>query len=410
MDSVLAYNIVLGPMGTIVQLFILSLHGSVIDVSLAVTAYSAVNIPAAILWGFITDRFNKRKTLIIVSYFVSGVVLFSFLFAKTVYSVSFLYALFSFATSASTTPLNLLVMETERKQKWAMAFARLSMIASFGQIVGLFLSMTWSLFFPLGYIVVVLSALSLVSAVLSVLLIREPAIVFERDVIAMNKPSFFERLKTVPYFFLRIPRAKDFRRFFKTLRYDLTRQVPLLYFSIFGFYLTSGLFNTSVVPSLEANGVPTLLIFLVTTVVMVVQVVSFKYAGPYIEKLSLVRAAVGGLGLRSITYGLLGVSVFLVSGIWLLVPFLIFYPLAGGIAYAIYYTASNTMVFNTLRHTNQGSRLGIYSALVGIATMAGSFISGFTSFYLGFYTTFILAAIGLAISAWAISKLPSEEN
>jgi MFS family permease len=63
------------------------------------------------------------------------------------------------------------------------------------------------------------------------------------------------------------------------------------------------------------------------------------------------------------------------------------------------------MVFNTLADRNQGSSLGVFSALAGIATMAGSLISGFTSFFLGFYTTFIIAAICMTCSAWLTSIL-----
>jgi MFS family permease len=43
--------------------------------------------------------------------------------------------------------------------------------------------------------------------------------------------------------------------------------------------------------------------------------------------------------------------------------------------------------------------LGIYSALVGFATMIGSFISGFISFYTGFYLTFLIAGLFMASGA-----------
>jgi MFS family permease len=403
-NAVLPINIALGPVGTLIQLYILNLHGTVIDVGLAITLSNAVSIPAAIVWGYVTDRFHRRRPIIIASYLVTAGILISFIFAKAVYGVSFLYALFSFATAASATPLNLLIMETERKQKWATAFATFSMITSIGQTVGLILSMAWSFFLPLDYLVVPLAILSILSAGLSLLMIKEPSVIFERQVIVMNKPSFFERLQTVPYLFLRIPRLNDFRRVFRTLKYDLTRQISLLYFSIFGFYLASGIFNTSIVPSLQANHISSLLIFFVTTIMMLAQIISFRYAGPYSEK-SPVKAAVWGLLLRAAGYGLLGVSVYLLSGIFFLGPVLILYPLAAGFAYSIYYTASNMMVFNTLADRNQGSSLGVFSALAGIATMAGSLISGFTSFYLGFYTTFIIAAICMACSAWLTSIL-----
>ena len=54
---------------------------------------------------------------------------------------------------------------------------------------------------------------------------------------------------------------------------------------------------------------------------------------------------------------------------------------------------------------NQGSRLGVYSALVGVATMIGSFVSGYVSFYFGYFATFVLAAIFLAGSTILVPKI-----
>jgi len=329
-DAILPFYIALGPVGTLIQLLILNLQGTVIDVALAITLFNAVGVPAALVWGFVTDRFHRRKPIIAASYLVTAVILVSFFFVNTGYLVSLLYAAFSFATSASTTPLNLLIMETERKKKWATAFARFSMVTSIGQTVGLLLSVGWGFFLSLNYLVVPLAILSIISAALAVLMIKEPSVVFERQVIALNKPSFFHRILAVPVFFLRVPRLNDFKRVFRDIKYELTRQVPILYFSIFMFYLASGIFNTSIVPSLRANNVSSFLIFLVTTVAMVVQMIAFKYAGPYTEKKSPVKATVEGLILRSVCYGLLGVSLYIISGVLFLVPVLIFLPTCSG--------------------------------------------------------------------------------
>jgi MFS family permease len=404
-DAIIPFNIAFGPVGTLIQLLILNLQGTVLDVAFAIALFSAVGVPAAVFWGFVTDRFQRRKNIIVASYLATAAILISFLFANTGYLVSLLYAAFSFATSASTTPLNLLIMETEQKQKWATAFAKFSMVTSIGQTVGLMLSVGWGLFFSLNYLVVPLAILSIISAVLAVIMIKEPSVVFERQAIALNKPSFFHRILAVPVFFLRVPRWNDFKRVFRDIKYELTRQVPILYLSIFMFYLSAGIFNTSLVPSMKANNLSSFLIFLVTTVAMLIQIISFKYAGPYIEKKSPVKAAVWGLMFRSACYGFLGVSLYIISGVWFLAPALIFYPLAAGIAYSVYYTASNTMVFNTLRAGRHGSSLGVYSALVGAATLLGSLVSGFTSFFLGFSTTFVIAAVCLGFSAWFASLL-----
>ena len=51
-------------MGTLIQLLILNLNGTVIDVALAITLFNAVGVPAALVWGFVTDRFHKRKLIL----------------------------------------------------------------------------------------------------------------------------------------------------------------------------------------------------------------------------------------------------------------------------------------------------------------------------------------------------------
>jgi MFS family permease len=86
-NAVLPFNIAMGPVGTLIQLLILNLHGTVIDVGLAVTLFNAVSVPSAIVWGFATDRFHRRKMTIVVSYLVTAGVLVSFLFANSGYVV-----------------------------------------------------------------------------------------------------------------------------------------------------------------------------------------------------------------------------------------------------------------------------------------------------------------------------------
>ena len=404
-SSVLPFNIALGPVSTLVQLLILNFNGTVVEVGLALTLFNAVSIPAALFWGLVTDRFQQRRRMILASFLVTPLLLTLFLFARTSYSISFLYALLSFATAASTTPLNLLVMETEQKSKWALAFARFSMIVTIGQTLGLFLGMVWTFYIPLDFLVIPLAVSSLISAGMAAFLIKEPKIVFERQVLVLHKQSFFHRLRHSPYLFLKIPQHRDFKGVFRHLKHALIRHTALLYLAIFAFFLSAGIFNTSLVPALDAIGVSNLLIFSVIMLGLIVQIISFRFAGPYTEKKSPVKSAIWGLLLRAIAYGLIGVFAYFLSGFSFLIIVLIFYPVASGVAYSVYYTASNTLIFYSLSPRRNGSSLGVYSALAGGATMLGSFSSGFLSFYGGFYLTFSISAVCLVVSAWLLSLI-----
>jgi len=405
---VLPINMATGPVGTFVQLYIIQLKGSVIDIGVAATLFAAASIPAAIFWGFVTDRIHTRKNLVVWSYVLIACLLFSFVLVRTVYGVVVLYSIFSFLSTAFATPLNLLIMESQPKSSWASAFAQFSMVSSTGVTLGLLLSVGWSDFFPLQFLVISLGILSLISAALSVQMIKEPVAIFERSMIAMVSQSFYHFILALPLLFLKIPKLMDFRRIFRGMKFGLTREPALIYTSIGAFYFASGAFNTSLVPSLSSAGITNSQVFLVSLVGMLVQTIAFNYLGRRIRESGIRHTAVQGLVLRAVSYGGFAIAIAYLVGIPYLALALVLYPLGAGIAYAYYYAASNVMVFNTLGRSNQGAALGVYSAVVGLTTMMGSFISGFISFYVGYYATFLAAALWLALAASLTSVIGEE--
>lgn len=284
------------------------------------------------------------------------------------------------------------------------------MISSVGTTLGLLLGIAWSGFLPISLLVLPLALLSMASAGLSLAMIRDPEISFEKEFIVLQKRSLQQRLLAIPLVFLRLPSLVDFKSVFKGLRNTLTRQLPLFYLSIFVFYVGSGLFNTSFVPSLRAAGLSASVVFLVSMLAMTAQTVSFYFAGPYVERRDLRKSAVAGLLLRLACYAGIGLLAGFAAKLSYLGGALVLYPLAGGLAYAVYYTSSNTMIFNTLGAKNQGSRLGVYSALVGVATMIGSFSSGYISYYFGYLATFVLAAVFLAACAALVPAVSAADQ
>jgi len=405
---VLPINMATGPVGTFAQLYILELHGSVIDIGLAATFFAAASIPAAIFWGFVTDRIHSRKSLVVWSYVLIAGILFSFFFVRTIYGTIVLYSVFSFLSSAFATPLNLLIMETQPKASWASAFAEFSMVSSIGITLGLLLSVGWSSFFPLQLLVIALGILSLISAALSVQMIKEPVAVFERSMIVMVRHSFYQLILALPLLFLKIPKLMDFRRIFRGIKFGLTREPALIYTSIGAFYFASGVFNTSLVPSLNSARISNSGVFLVSLAGMTIQTLAFNYVGTRIQAKGIRRTAVQGLVVRVLSYAGFAIGVFYLIGIPYLALALILYPIGAGIAYAYYYAASNVMVFNTLGRSNQGAALGVYSAVVGLTTMIGSFISGLISFYVGYYATYVAAALWMALAASLTSVIGEE--
>ncbi len=409
--SVFPVSVATGPLGTMVQLYLIDLNGQALGTiygSFATAIYSGISIPAALFWGLATDRLHKRKSLIALSYALTAVALVSYFFDRTTAGTISRYGVISFISVASATPLNLLIMETEQKGRWASAFAKLSMVSSVGNVGGLLISTIWADVFPQSLILlfVPMGALALVSSALSLVMISEPEFVLERETVALRKPSFFSRLRANPVFFIGVPSGEDFKRAFRGLRSGLTSYVPLFYISTILFYVSSGLFNTSFVPAMHFFDLPDQEVFAVILAGMVVQTLAFQRAGDFVNARSLVVSSIQGLLLRGWAYLAIGAAALLLSGPLFAVPALLLYPVAGGVAFAVYYTSANTMMFNTVKGKTGGATLGVYSAVVGLAAMSGSFVSGFISVYMGYYTTFVLAGVILFAAVGVVSRLP----
>ena len=408
--SVFPISVATGPLGTMVQLYLIQLNGQALGTiygGLASAIYNGISIPAALFWGMTIDRLHKRKGLIALSYALVAVALVSFYFDRSTGGTIARYSVISFVSLASATPLNLLIMETEQKSRWAGAFAKLSLVSSMGNVVGLLVSVFWADLLPsqLVLLFVPMGALSVTSSALSVVLIKEPEFVFERETVAGRRPSFFSRLLANPVFFVTIPSISDFRRAFRGIRSSLTRGVPLFYLSTVLFYLSSGLFNTSFVPTMHRYSVSDQEVFAVILTGMVIQTAAFQVAGRFVGDRNLVTTSVQGLLLRGWSYLGIGVAALFLSSSFF-VPALILYPVAGGIAFAIYYTSANTMMFTTVHSKSAGAALGVYSAVVGIASMAGSFVSGFVSVYEGYYLTFVVSGVLLFAAVAVIGRVP----
>ena len=316
--SVLPVSLATGPLGTLVQLYLFQLNGptlGTIYASLAVAFFNGVSIPASMFWGYATDRLHNRKTIVAVSYALTAFVLFAFFFLRNTPGTILVYSVFSFISAAAATPLNLLIMETEQKGRWTRAFARLSMMSSLGSVGGLVLSTLWGVQrLPLVLLSIPLGSFSLASAVLAFATIREPAFILERETIVRRRASFFTRFLALPLMFLTTPGLLDFRRLFRGLRFSLTSYLPLFYISTVCFYLSSGVFNTSLVPALSTFSLSTGEVFAVILSGMVVQTLAFQYAGRYFEGRSLASGSIQGLLLRGGCYVLFGVFALVAAG------------------------------------------------------------------------------------------------
>ena len=84
--SVFPESVAVGPLGTMVQLYLIELNGQALGTiygGLATAIYNGISIPGALFWGVATDRLHRRRGLIALSYALTAIALVSFYFDRT---------------------------------------------------------------------------------------------------------------------------------------------------------------------------------------------------------------------------------------------------------------------------------------------------------------------------------------
>jgi len=273
----------------------------------------------------------------------------------------------------------------------------------------LVLSALWTVFLPLYTLLLPLIIFSVVATALAATSLRVEAISVERRAILLDKSSFLHRVTLNPSFYLRVPRADDFKRISKMLRNAFTRPTPILYISLLVFNLGSGIFNTAFNPSLYVRHVTESLVFGVNIFSMLIQGFTMRRSGDLIPEGSERRAAQRGLVYRAAGYLATAASVNYLVSLPLAVTAALSFALAGGYAYSLVYVSLTMLVFRTLPPTRQGGLLGVVSALSGIGAFTGSLLSGALAEKIGYTPTDIVAA-ALMLSTMLILRVGLNEK
>ncbi len=386
-------NAAIGGFSTLLPLFILELGGTVIDVSNIVSAYSLALIPSSILWGIAVDKKATRKPFITYCYLgITGLLVAGF-FIADLGAVLPLYVGYALVSTAASPAVNLILIESTSKKELSMSFAKFSSLTFVGLAAGVIPGTLWTLFLPLRAYFLLCAALAGVSVLLAARYVVEPEFVLERRIVALSQESLVAKLRTVSMIFITIPSLDDIRSFWKLMRSVLTRHLPLLYFSFFLFYSASGLFFTSYTPFLKSLRMDDSGVFTVFSTLFVLQAIIYPFTGRACTRFGESRVALASLWLR--TFGFLAVTaiaLLTLAGSRLLVGSVLSIA-ALGTAYAFYNTSSSVLLFRSLAAGKQGELLGVYSALIGIASFGGAIASGYLSFRFGYAVTFLATTI-----------------
>jgi MFS family permease len=408
------------------------LHGSVAAVGVASALTSAATVPAAVLWGWLSDRYATRKSFLIIGFLGFAIPALLNAFTTSVLQYMVVAVLLGAWSVAGTPVSSTLIMDTVPRRDWDESFGRFNAINGWGvvggRLIGL-LTITFGiallgnertqrgLWLLSGFI----SLFSVLWAIRSVPQPRmpkpRPSRTHEPDVTRHTGDSNVDRIRFLPTSFYHLPSLDPARFFSITLPESvdhLAREsTSLLRNPLVAYYFASFFLFTMSVMAYTPFAVwqrqvlfnTSATVFLVGMVNSIASALTFRWVGRQIKKYGSIRVQMATVSTRIITFGGFAVVGWLGINGWQSVAILIFLNALSGLGWAGIAVAGNTTVAHLAPRRSEGAAVGTYTSFVSVGSILGAFVSGYLVLWLGYEWVFFAGAIGIAITVGMLALI-----
>ena len=145
-------------------------------------------IPFSFLWGYLCDTTQHYRFFILMSFVAVTLLLYFFSLTTNLFILGFLYTLIAIFEVAHEPPKNVLIAETYSHGEWKQGFARYEAWTELGWIIGLLLGfLLAALSLENSTILLICTFLSLISFLISAIFVMDPALIFERGLVSIEK-------------------------------------------------------------------------------------------------------------------------------------------------------------------------------------------------------------------------------
>lgn len=380
--ALLPYSVAVGPLSTLITLEIVSLRGGPIDVSYAMSAGSAAGIIAPILWGFLLDRYGSRRILTL-GFLGTASFILVLTHTPSIPQIALYYASSSLFSSAVGVSMSFILVKSSSKLKLNESYSVLNFISSLGYLIGDVSAAVLSSFMDIKDILLIMGLLPIISTIWSLMKVPQ--------VTGGAKTTMRERV------------IKG------QVRGVSLGELMILYAALIIFYFSSGIFNTLYPYGLRVGGLSKSWVMSIISIGMGIQIVGFMITPRMIRILGgNARASSSSLVLRGLSYFLIGLTASTPES--MIIAGLTLYPLAAGIAYSTFYTASSVMVFERLKNGEEGRGLGVYNLITGSAYLSGSLVSGYLANSISIGRSYMVAGTMLWISAYLFREIDRKKQ
>jgi MFS family permease len=368
-----------GLLSVFIPLYVITLGGSLVDIGIMTSAALFAAIPASLFWGYICDRTRRYKVYILLSFISAAIFLCLFTFTTSISLFTVLYVVMSAFHVAHEAPKNVLIAEHYSREEWEKSYAFYEGFTEIGWLLGLLLGFLVSAIgFGSNSILLLCSGLNLTAFVLSIFLLADPLLIFERRLVSIEKK--------IDHTYRGVWAASKVLDGMP-LREKLGGESFLAFSSgLLLFSLASSLFYAPLPIFFSQNlALPTSMVFVIYMLNSGGGVAGYFFAGKgtmHTEEKAQMRRVVL---LRSV----------LVFSLVTLVQIAVYPTLAAaiilvlmGFAYALYYVFTLSLSMELI----PTGRTGLFDVLVGAGGACGSFLGPFLAQMFGFLPQFLMAS------------------
>jgi MFS family permease len=375
------HEMAFGLLSVFIPLYVVTpaVGGSLVDLGIMTSLALGLAIPASFFWGYICDKTRRYKLYILLSFISATIILYLFTLATNTITFIFLYVIMSMLHVAHEAPKNVLIAEHYSREEWGKSYALYEGVTEIGWFLGLLLGLfAATIALTANYTLLLCSGLNLIAFVLSIFLVADPLLIFERRLVSIEKKIDFTyrgigaASKILDGLSLREKLKGD--SFFAF-------GVGLVLFS-----LASSLFFTPLPIFFSKDlSFPTNMVFMVYMLSSSGAVAGYFFAGKRASSPEAKTHMQRTVLLRSIlVFSLVAIVEFSISTSILASVILVFM----GFAYAVYYILTLSLSMELI----PSGRTGLFDVLVGIGAAAGSFLGPLFAELMGFLPQFLIAS------------------
>jgi len=370
-------------------LYIIAIGGSLVDVGIMSSSAVFLTIPSSFFWGYVCDKTGRYKRYILISFLASTVLLYLFALTTSVVLLIILYAVMSILHVAHEPPKNVLISELYTREEWEKTFAFYEGLTQTGRFIGLLLGFFMSIYgIGAASTLILCSGLNFVAYIMSLILVRDPLLVFERSLVRIEKAIDFTYDGVVI-----ASKILDGLSLNGRLRKENLSAFcsGLVLFSLAG----STLFTPLPIFFSKELALPASVVFALYMLKSGGEVAGYLLAGSRssqpAEKSRISRIVIFRSMLAFLLMAVTGVSAY---GVVLAAVILTLM----GFVYALFLVLMLSLSMELI----PTRKAGLFNALVGIGGACGSFIGPFLAQTLGFTYVFLIAGIILFLAYVAL--------